>query len=584
MKNLNNLPATQQMDINQLQSLVALEKAADIAVVESVEALTHLSGVKIATVIGYNSGSTKGGGTYIRQPGTGGLRVGEWLFQPGQTVTPHHFGAIDGSWDEDSYDALDAFFTFCGTRESRDYAVYAGGAFGTSNTLLVDGLSGIYSFDLSIKALAPMNDVMVARNCDKSRWTGKIVFACSAHPWLRRRTGVNGLRIEGGREAHFCDIEAYRGSGWAVYYAAGNNNMSSIGRITASDMGASTRDDTQSHKVTAVGYVNRELNTLWQNTTIQLSENSVIPSEAHQLQRSFWISAAKEPYKILSVNRENNTITVYPMIPDAEQTLDAQHLVFGGGICNYAGGHTAKGRIGHVSTMRSGIGLWITGQSTCNVDGHTGQSNAIDIVMGSNPQNVFGGGFIGSIYSEWSRIADLIFTSQTSSQYSYGSIFGSCTNLDFSKWFSLDYKRTNTLPRRGGKQYFPITFMNGGHLWSPVGDEVSMHDRTTYTGSTRSSLPHLGRPLRNNTEIFLSHDRSSEVFKGRQPVTFYLYGTRGRNGSYHQEIPIRCGKDYTINGKAGPIMFPNTDAPVTIYAVLEDGANWRVTYTEHQVL
>lgn len=585
MKNPVSLPATLQMDSNQLQNSATSANATGITVVESAEALAQLTGVKMAMLVGHNEGSTKGGGNFIYQPEGSGLRIGEWLFQSGQTVTPYHFGAFDGSWNEDSGAALQRFFDFLATPQSRNYQVFGGGSFGTRIPLVARGLGGVYGFDLTIQALEGMDDVITANNCRDSIWIGRLKIKVSQDSWLQRRKGVNGFRIEDSRGAKFCDIEAYMGSGWAVYYASGNNNMSTVGNIAAQDMGASTRTN-QEHKVTSIGYSNYERNTLWQNTTITLSPGSRIPSDAHQMGRAFWVSVAGEPYKIRSVNRENNTITVYPMVPDAEQVMGDHHLVYGGGICNYAGGHTAKGRVGHVYPMRCGIGMWITGQSSANVDGYTGQSNGIDMVLGSNPENVFGGSFIGSVYFEWSRIADLIFMSETGSQYNYGTIFGSCTNLDFPKWYSMGYKRTNTPANRGGKQNFPVAFMNGGELWSPGAGSARSLDAATYLASATNhyASPQFAQPLRNATSIHLTHHVQEERFRGIHPITFYLYGQRGANGSYHQSIPITCAEGYTINDKPGPLNIANRNAPVTLHALLERGNNWIVTLTEHQAL
>ncbi len=582
MQNLVSLPSIPQMGVNPLSNPARSVKVTTMAVVESVEALVQLSGVKMAMVVGHNEGSTKGGGNFIYQPEGPGLRIGGWIFQPGQTVTPYHFGALESGWDHDSGDALQKFFDFCATAESRDYSIYGGGSFGTSIPLVAEGLNHVYGFDLSIQALASMDDVLTAKNCRGSVWVGKIIIRVSQHRTLSRRTGVNGFRIDDSRAAKFCDFSVSAGSGWAVYFGAGNNNMSTVGNVSAVDMGASTRDSRE-HKVVSIDYQNDERNTLWQSTTITLSPSSVFPSDAHQMERAFWVSAAGEPYKIRSYNRESHTITVYPMVPDAEQLLEGHHLVYGGGVCCYSGGHTAKGRIGHVYPMRSGIGLWLTGQSSANVDGYTGQFNGIDIALGANPENAFGGSFISSVYFEAARVADLVFVNQVSS-FSYGSLFGSSASLDTDKWWSLGYKRTNTPPRQGGLQRFPIAFMNNGTLWEPDGGRELSYDSARYVASASSPTSYHAQPTRNTTEIYLTANREVERFRGVSPIVFHLYGQRGANGSYHRAMPVTCEEGYTINGKEGPLLIENRNAPVTLYALLESGNNWIVTLSEHQIL
>lgn len=111
MQNLVSLPSIPQMGVNPLSNPARSVKVTTMAVVESVEALVQLSGVKMAMVVGHNEGSTKGGGNFIYQPEGPGLRIGGWIFQPGQTVTPYHFGALESGWDHDSGDALQKFLT-----------------------------------------------------------------------------------------------------------------------------------------------------------------------------------------------------------------------------------------------------------------------------------------------------------------------------------------------------------------------------------------------------------------------------------------------------------------------------------------
>lgn len=583
MPNVVDYPHSVQEGLNNLQRPHGMPgRKSGITLVGSAEELARLSSSKLAILVGYHEGSTKGGGNFIYQPEGSGLRIGEWLLQPGQTVTPYHFGALESGWDDDSGDAMQRFFDFCATPEARDYPIYAGGSFGTSIPLMAEGLLYVYGFDLAIQGLENMDDVLTVKDCRGSTWMGKINIRVSKENRLSRRTGVNGVRIDNSRGARLCDFSVSAGSGWAVYFGAGNNNMSTVGNVSAVDMGASTRSN-QQHQVTSVGYSNFERNTLWQSTTITLSADSVIPSDAHQVERVFWISAAGEPYKIRSFNRDNHTITVYPMVPDAEQVLGENQLVYGGGVCCYSGGHTAKGRVGHVYPMRSGIGLWLTGQSSANVDGYTGQFNGIDIALGANPENAFGGSFIGSVYFEASRVADLVYVNQVSS-FSYGSIFGSCASLNTDKWWSLGYKRSNTPPRLGGKQHFPIAFMNNGELWMPGSGREMNYDSARYVANSSSPVSYHAQPSRNTTEIHLTANSQGERFRGVTPIVFHLYGQRGSNGSYHRSIPVTCEEGYTINGKPSPLTLQNRDAPITLYALLERGNNWIVTLTEHQTL
>lgn len=586
MQNLVDIPATLQVDTNLIQQPSARPRPQlGIAAAGSAEELSQMNGAKMALLFGYYEGSNMGGGTYIHSPGSGGPRIGEWLLQPGQTVTPYHFGASEGGEDEDSGEALQAFFDFFAEPSARNYQIYAGGNFGSSIPLVIEGAGYVYGVDLFIKSLAAMDDVVTFKKCRGSIWAGKLAVQCFGDQWLRKRFGVNGIRIDDCRGAKLCNFAAKEGSGWGVYFGAGNNNMCVIGDVQATDMG-STGKTSRTHTVDVDSYdTTNSSSTIHQSTTIALSADSVIPSDAHQMNRAFWVSSTGKPYKILDVDRDANAIRVYPLVPTIEQTTgEGSQLVYGGGACCYSGGHTAKGKLGHVSAMRSGIGCWLTGQSSANVEGYTGQFCGIDIVLGSDPENAFGGSFFGSVYFEANSFADLIHVNQTTSN-SHGTIFGSSTALDLGDWISLMPKRLDDVSDATIKQYFPVTFMLGGELWHPGSGKERSDDEGGYVASATqiNASPQAAQPFRNTTKIHLRHDAQEERFRGIHPITFYLFGRQGDNGSYHNSIPVTCEEGYTINGKAGAIEIQPCGVPITVHAYLERGDNWIVTFTEHQV-
>ena len=555
--------------------------ARDVVHVASAQALLKAPAASAAVLRGYHEGSILGGGTYIYQPGEGGPRIGPWVLQPGQTVTPYHFGAGERGWGADYGKELQAFFGFCGSAAARHYPIYGTGNYGTTIPLVAENMIRTYGFDLGIQGLAPMDDVLTIRSARRGVWVGKIHIRVTPHQTPSSRYAVNGVRIEDASRATLCNFVCDRGAGWGVYFA-GDANMCRIGDVSVTDMGV-TNDPNRRHTVESIGYSNHERNTIHQRTTIMLSEGSRIPSAAHQMQRAFWISATGYPYKILSVDREAHSITVYPMIPDAEQVNEAHGLVYGGGVCCYSGGHTAKAKIGHVYPMRAGTGIWLTGSSSAAVDGYTGQFCGVDIALGRDPHGAFGGAFFGSVYFEGSRVADMVHVNQTTS-FSNGTLFGSVTSLNMDKWVSLLPKRAYG-EVRWERQYLPISMMREGQWWSPDAGARRDHDSSSYTmsGSHRTKDATHGQPTRNNTEIRLRADPSIERFKGVHPATFHLYGQRGNNGNYHSSVPVTCDEGYTINGKPGPLTLKRRDVPVTLYALLEGDNNWIVTLQQHEM-
>ena len=555
------------------------------SVVNSAEELKTLLGPQMVCLKGYHSGSNKGGGTFIYSPESSGLKIGDWLYQPGQTVTPYHFGALESGWENDSGEALQAFFTFCSGPNARDYTIYCAGEFGTNIPLFAENMRGVYGISLSLMALVPMDDVLTFKYCRNSVWMGKITVRVSDGDSLRHRYGVNGVRIEDCREAQLPTFNVSRGSGWGVYFGDGNNNMCTIGNVSTLDMGASGKDN-RSHIVEATGYDDYDINDSRQWTKVQLSGDSVLPSVAHQMGRAFWISTSGYVHKIISLDRPNNSIKVYPRVPDIDKIPGNTNLCYGGAVMCYSGGHTAKAQLGYVSAVRSGIGLWLTGPSTANVQGYAGQFCGVDMVLGSDPASTLGGSFVGSIYFEAAEFADLVHVNQTSSN-SNGTLFGSSAGLDPSSWVSLMPKRADWTPGGyPGKQFLPIAYMDDGKMWGQGDGGERSYDSSSYTvrASSRTGVATAIQPTRNTTRLHIVINEDEERHTGIQPVTVHVYGRQGENGSYHESLPITCSEGYTLNGKEGPLIVPNMNGPYTIHAILEYGYNWIVTITRHEVL
>ena len=505
-------------------------------------------------------------------------------FRIGQVVTPHDLAESGESHST----TLERFFAFAadGAR-SRPYEMSARGTYQLDRPLVIEGVTRTMLFDLTLRDTVGHDDAVVVKDCAGTNWLGKFsvrgVRAGTAALNVGRDT-VNCVRIENSRAARLCDFDTRGGSGWGVYHGAGNSNMLEVGNVLSRENGCSARTDRQYH-VDVVRFTNSERNNIHQRTTLHLADIARLPSAAHRLTRAFVVSPSSgEPHKITGIDRAAGTITVYPRMPDADQTASRVGLVFGGGLCLDAGGYTAKARFGMVSPTRSGTGLWLTGYDTPTGTGITSQFNGVGLALGNDPDNAFGGTALGSVYFENEPVAEIVHCNQTTSA-SHGTLLSAVTSLNMNRVVTLSWKRGNG-QAGSRRRYLPITMPRNGYLWTPAGERdvirSTQDDESTYAlrASPEPGDDHYAYVRRSTSRLALVDNADERARRGVQPVTFKLYGA-GQSGEYTGSFSITCASGYTINGRQPPLALPRQQRPVTIHALLESGNNWIVTLTEH---
>ena len=265
-------------------------------------------------------------------------------------------------------------------------------------------------------------------------------------------------------------------------------------------------------------------------------------------------------------------------------------MLFGGALCLSVGGYTAKARHGMITATRCGIGYWPTDIYSPTGDGFTGQFNGIDIAMGNDPENAFGGIVLNSVYHEHAQVAEVVINSQvTTSSAANGSVFMSITSLDMSKVVALS-PLTQSGKAINKSQYVPISGPYNGEWMTPSTDldviEESRQDPSSYevfsaAKSNQSTYAYVMRPY---SHLKLTDNSRMRGLRGTRPIKFDLYGASA-NGAYKGRFRIYCDHGYTINGTDERMLeLPDRNSPVTIHAMLESGNNWIVTFTEHQTL
>ncbi|MBZ0330558.1 hypothetical protein KZO25_09525 [Halomonas sp. ANAO-440] len=554
---------------------------------------------QVVIVRGHYSDKDSGGGDYIRRTDSladnNGTHIPGWVFREGQSVTPMVFGARTQE-NVSSADELEAFYNFCGGNDdapsgvARNYMLLAAGFYKTDRTVNIIncGSRTIYN-DIRIDAMHAVDDIVLIKNCANAVWVGK--FSAWGHRYgtsgYSMNDTVNAIALENNRNAKFCDFNCRGGSGWGIYHRSGNSNMMALGNVEGLNWGANGRSG-RHHYVDVTGYVNNDVSNIRQYTTVQLSPGSVIPSRAHRMLRAFFTTKNREPYKIISINRDNNSLRVYPLIPDADQIIGQCELIIGGLLCLDAGGFTAKGTFLDCVPTRCGTGLWLTGYDSPTGRSLTSQFSGVGLALGNNPDNVFSGTSLQSTYFEMEEVAEVVHCGQTESS-GFGTWLGGITAVDINALKSLSPRRPSGALATN-RVYFPIMMIRRGEFWWPDADRQIVsstnHDSSAYPVRSAYAGPHkqeYARVLRSSSELILSDASDIRRLKGVRPTDFTLYGAGG-NGQYTGTFTVRATTGFTINGNADPIVLSNLTHPITLKCIMGPGNNWIVTIQEHTML
>lgn len=254
-------------------------------------------------------------------------------------------------------------------------------------------------------------------------------------------------------------------------------------------------------------------------------------------------------------------------------------------------GWAAKAQHGMVTATRCGIGLWSSDMYSSFGAGVTGQYNGVDLVLGSNPESVFGGTDLQALYTEKEQVATIVHVAQiTGSDAVNGSTIHSISALLWEKMVSLGWRSvdgslgSNTVA-------FPVSMQfdtewvtpsdQPGIVWG-TGSDKGTH--VVYSAPKENAVDH-AYIVRGGGRLFLRDNAERRTLRGVKPTHFTVYGD-GDVNEYDHAFTVECDEGYTVNGQPfdQPLVTPELYGPVTFHALLGKDFNWIVTATPHQVL
>lgn len=490
--------------------------------------------------------------------------------------------------DDDSA-MLERFFAFAASPEADLYDLSCRGIFHLDRPLLIADVGRDMHFQATFYDTVGMDDVITIRNCAGATWDGKITVrgVRDNTSWMALGADtVNCVRIEDSRTASLCDFFTKGHSGWGVYHGSDNSNMIQIGNVGTYNGGASNLSG-RDHSMTVASFSNNNNNSVHQRTHLHIDAASVIPSAAHHLHRGFVLVNGK-PHKITSVDYDARIVTVYPRIGDPLQVPGlVVNMLFGGSLCLNVDGWAAKAEHGMVTATRCGIGLWSSDMYSSFGAGVTGQYNGVDLVLGSDPDNAYGGTQLGSLYTEKEQVATIIHAGQIEGN---SSTITSVSALTWEKLISLGWNSKDGSQGSNGV-HFPVNMAFDGEWITPskddgivwgTGSDKGYHGVQSAPASNAATHAYI---VRGKGGLKLEDNVVRRELRGIRPTQFHLYGD-GDNGQYDGEFAIICEEGYTVNGQPfdQPVILPPMTSPVTIYALLAKDYNWIVSVTRHEVI
>ena len=534
-----------------------------------------------------------GGGAYYRRasnklPLRGKIRSadGVWWELAERIVSPRMFGAVGDGKNDDTL-ALQAFFDYV-SANNFDKAMIVG-TFKVTSGIVAGPSSGavatqLFECNATIVAAASIKDVLTFRGFWYADFLGRLRVIGTGGENFSTNTCTNGIRVQNSGRVRFGRLYAERFRGWGIYHGQGSSHFSTIEKASAYNCG-SISSSRRSLTLTATGFDNIGTSNLNQRTVITVTDT--LPTDI-DLTRGFLIVAGY-PYRIMATDVGTKTLSVYPWIPNGDQTDATYQICQGGGLL--WGGQVAKTTINSIDTVRCGTGVWLHGNGSPLVQGFGGQFNGNDIVLGDGPSNVFGGSVINGAYFEATAYSQVLHMGQTSSA-SNGSFVNSSTSLNPAKIISPVLRTTKGASFNN--RYFPVTLMVRNELWFPWSepDVITGAETAAFIDFTLTNVPRpyarMARPHSATFTLNLVDDPHYRRLKGSVPVMFTMYGRgsrKGKGGGYTGKLTINAAAGFSINdtGNQSIAIAPQQN-PVTYKAVLEnDGLDtniWRVTMVE----
>lgn len=380
-----------------------------------------------------------------------------------ERVTPFMLGAIGDGVTDDS-DALQAFADFTTTSPIR--MADASGRFGVSRTLVWGREKGepatrLYRGVMALRALGPIDEVLVFRNMTGARWLGEVdVTGTGGLAYASRTCGVGVVFDNCGRMSFAGGVRARRFHFAGVSAHRGNNNLLDIGNSSFTDVGSGHRQGKRNFSLAgrwAAPSNSGGAGSAAQRTTIRV--DTIFPEGIERYGRignaPIQVRINKYLYFVYSVDRVAGTATIYPWLDPTAGSEGSFEWVLGAGLYLY-GGDTNVIRFERADCRRCGRGLAASSLYAPTADRLVTQVTGTALLFGRQPAGAVLGGHIRGVYFESNREDICVLSRQGDSFFNR---IGSAYGLNFAKCHAIGDPRGKDGQIAGGEfKALPIPY------------------------------------------------------------------------------------------------------------------------------
>lgn len=377
------------------------------------------------SVKSYHSGKGRGGGTFVWNAAStlnddGGIvlkvpsiTTGRWVRVIETHVNPFMFGAYDGLIANiDSYSAIQKFFDYIavnnvGTADASGYFLVSQGLELNGAKRPIPGVTQIATMNIigspTFRAQTAIDTVLKLYNCSGLSWEGIITTLGTGSTAISGRTCRLGVRISRSGRSKFggFNIQNFKLFGLDITDEIGNTSALELGEVITRNCGSGS--PTAGTSIIA-NYSNRvdvpNIPSPSLSRSILTVDTLPDASDVGGWYRSeLFCRIDGVTYNIMEIDRDNSTVSVYPIIKENANLTGSITYVIGGGV-NLRGSDANIVGFGMLDMMTCGIGIDMGSLYGPVVKRVISQNNGVGVVIGLRIAGAMVSFNFGTIYCE----------------------------------------------------------------------------------------------------------------------------------------------------------------------------------------
>jgi len=429
--------------------------------------------------------------------------------------------------------------------------------------------------NLEITATAEMDEMIVIDGIDFLTINGRIKLQGTGTSSIASRTVQQAIRLHGAGRCHIDVLEVIYFQKWGILSPRDDDEQNSsgltVGKMRAQFIG--TYGTSGATTITSPFTSNTQSGSSQSlGQTSVLGGVSVIPDALDPDTQDFVI-INDEPYLVTAVDRDAQTVTVYPWVPNTVTSGDMR-FVYGSPVGLFSLNSNVT-RIGHLTALQCAIGWHDKSPYPGLLDMAIIQACTFGLTLGNGTNSSSWSPKIMGYYAELNEF-DIVQTSNVL----HNAFLAGQYLLPLDKWFKLAPKTATGTAASAYKSYGPIFFTNDGvpqWKYPTPGGNLGASAATLKLGECASH----DAVFRDNTKtITLEGDTALNAGTGATYVRIVLLGS-GSNKNPTGNITLQAatvgGVTGKINGAASEV-FASTAGPFVLHCYWQVATNnWIVT-------